>query len=114
MKLQWELVVGLLFAIVIAVFAVVNVDPVPVNYVFGEAEWPLVLVILCSALLGAAISTFIAMFKAVVTGRRIKELQREINEKEILIANQQNELAEFQKVPGERMPQEIRVEDLTT
>lgn len=113
MKFQWELVLGLLFAVIIAVFAVVNVDPVQVNYIFGKAQWPLVLVILCSALLGAAISTFIAMFKAVLANRRIKEFQKDINAKEIIIANQQNELAEYQKVSGEMVPQEIRVEDLS-
>jgi len=111
MKIQWSLLLGLIFAVIIAVFAVVNVNVVPVNYVFGESEWPLVLVILCSALLGAAISTFVAMFRAVQSNRRIKELQRDVNGKELLIASQQNELAELQKTPGELLPQEVRVED---
>ena len=54
------------------------------------------------ALLGAAISTFIAMFRAVQSNRRIKELQKgNDNAKEIMIANQQNELAELQKKSGE-------------
>ena len=112
MKFQWNLLFGLLFAVIIAIFAVVNVESVPINYVFGTAEWPLVLIILCSALLGAAISTFIAMFRAVQSNRRIKELQRENNAKEIMIANQQNELAELQKKSGEVLPQEVRVEDI--
>lgn len=97
MKFQWTWLLGLLFAIVIAVFSIVNVDAVPVNYVFGEAEWPLVLVILGSALLGAAISGFVAVFRTVILNHRIKELMREVNGKEILIAAQQNELAELQK-----------------
>ncbi|MFD1927326.1 lipopolysaccharide assembly LapA domain-containing protein [Sporosarcina siberiensis] len=113
MKIQWNLLLGLIFAVIIAVFAVMNVNAVPVNYVFGESEWPLVLVILCSALLGAAISIFIAMFRSVQSNRRIKELLRENNEKEIIIANQQNELAELQKTTGEIIPQDIRVEDIT-
>lgn len=97
MKLQWNLLLGLLFAIIIAVFAVFNVDVVPVNYVFGESEWPLVLVILCAALLGAAVSGFIAMFLSFQTGRRIKDLQKEMTNKELTIATQQNEIAELQK-----------------
>ncbi|MCZ2258387.1 LapA family protein [Sporosarcina sp. G11-34] len=111
MKVQWELVLGLLFAVIIAVFAVVNVDAVQVNYVFGKAEWPLVLIILCSALLGAAISMFIAMFKGIQSGRRIKELLKENTEKEILIAGQQNELAELQKVSSKTLSKKIQVED---
>jgi len=61
MKLQWLLLIGLVFAVIIAVFAVVNVDEVPVNYVFGEAEWPLILVILASALLGFLLSSVLAI-----------------------------------------------------
>ena len=56
MKFQWNLLFGLLFAIVIALFAIFNVEAVQVNYIFGEAQWPLILIILCSALLGAIIS----------------------------------------------------------
>ena len=97
MKFQWNLLLGLLFAIIIAVFAVFNVEAVPVNYVFGESEWPLVLVILCAALLGAAVSGFFAMFLSFQSNRRIKELLKEMTIKEITIATQQNEIAELQK-----------------
>lgn len=97
MKFQWSWLLGILFAIIIAVFSVMNVDSVPVNYGFGIAEWPLVLIILASALLGAAISGIIAMFRSVMTNRRIKELMRDVNAKELIIAAQQNELAELQK-----------------
>ena len=72
MKFQWTWLLGLLFAIIIAVFSVVNVDAVPINYVFGTAEWPLVLIILCSALLGAAISGFVAMFRSVLAITALK------------------------------------------
>ena len=114
MKIQWNLLLGLLFAVIIAVFAVVNVDSVPINYVFGTAESPLVLIILCSALLGAAISTFIAMFRAVQSNRRIKDLLRENNAKEILIATQQNEIAQFTKSVGGIKDQDERIKDMPT
>ena len=78
MKFQWNLLLGLLFAIIIAIFAVFNVDAVQVNYVFGKAQWPLVLVILCAALLGAVVSGFVAMFLSFQSNRRIKELQKEM------------------------------------
>lgn len=97
MKFQWNLLFGLLFAIVIALFAIVNVDAVQVNYIFGEAQWPLILIILCSAFLGAIISILVAMFRSVQSKHRMKELQKEIMTKENLIAAQQNEIAELQK-----------------
>ncbi|MGB6406667.1 MAG: lipopolysaccharide assembly protein LapA domain-containing protein, partial [Planococcus donghaensis] len=72
MKLQWLLLIGLVFAVIIAVFAVVNVDEVPVNYVFGEAEWPLILVILASALLGFLLSSVLAIMRNYQMQRKVK------------------------------------------
>lgn len=63
MRGQWSLILGLLAAIVIAIFAVINVDGVRVNYLFGTAEWPLILVILGSVLMGAVIAGALGMVK---------------------------------------------------
>lgn len=97
MKVQWLLLLGLVFAIIIAIFAVLNVDNVPVNYGFGEAEWPLILVILVAALLGFLLSGIIAMTRTYHLNRKVKTLQKEVAVKESLIATQQNEIAEYQK-----------------
>lgn len=97
MKIQWLLLIALIFAVIIAAFAVVNVDPVPVNYIFGEAEWPLILVILASALLGFLLSGMVAIVRTYKLQRKVKSLQKEMAVKESLIATQQNEIAEYQK-----------------
>ena len=97
MKFQWSLLIGLIFAVIIAVFAVVNVETVPVNYVFGNADWPLILVILGSALLGALLSGSVAIFRSFVLQRRVKQLEKEVTSKESLIATQQNEISTLQK-----------------
>ncbi|WP_060205358.1 LapA family protein [Sporosarcina koreensis] len=96
MKMQWSLILSILFAIIIAVFAILNIESVKVNYLFGEAHLPLILVILFTALLGAAISGFIAMFRAIHANRHINELKKEMTAKEITIATQQNEIAALQ------------------
>ncbi|MBB5180763.1 putative integral membrane protein [Planomicrobium koreense] len=98
MKFQWLILLGLIFAVIIALFAVVNVDSVPVNYVFGEAQWPLILVILVSALLGVLLSSTIAIIRNFSLKRKNNALQKEIAVKESLIATQQNEIAEYQKL----------------
>jgi len=67
-----------------------------VNYLFGKAHLPLILVILFTALLGAAISGFMAMFRAIHANRQINELKKEMTAKEITIATQQNEIATLQ------------------
>ncbi len=113
MKFQWNLLLGLLFAIIIAIFAVVNVDAVQVNYVFGKAQWPLILVILGAALLGAVVSGFVAMFLAFQSNRRIKELQKEMTHKEMTIAAQQNEIAELQKHSSPSSNEEVIIENKT-
>jgi len=56
-------ILSAIFAVIIIVFAVANVDPVMVNYLFGEARWPLILVILGSAIIGFLISSMLNIWK---------------------------------------------------
>lgn len=76
MKFRWLLVLAFLFAVMITIFAVVNVDTVTVNFVFGEAEWPLVLVILVSALMGVLLSGTVALVKIFSLQKNIRALQK--------------------------------------
>ncbi|AQQ52913.1 LapA family protein [Planococcus lenghuensis] len=101
MKVQWFLIISLLFAIIIAVFAVNNVDAVPVNYVFGEAQWPLILIILLSAFAGALISGSFALFRSYRLSREVKSLKKEMAEKESKIASQQNEISAYKRSSNE-------------
>ena len=101
MKIQWTLVVGLIFAIIIAIFATVNVDSVQVNYVFGEARWPLILIILGSVLIGFIISFCFSAFRMYGGKRQTKAVRKEleaahvlINEKDAEIVRLKNELRE--------------------
>ncbi|HZG77635.1 MAG TPA: lipopolysaccharide assembly protein LapA domain-containing protein [Paenibacillus sp.] len=78
MKQQWTLIFGLLFALVIAVFSVVNVESVPVDYVFGSAFFPLIVVILGSALAGGFVVGLFGTIRIVRQNRRIRALEREL------------------------------------
>ena len=49
MKQQTWIILTLLFALIIAVFAVINVEPVQVDFLFVQTDAPLILVILLSA-----------------------------------------------------------------
>ncbi|QKS70780.1 DUF1049 domain-containing protein [Paenalkalicoccus suaedae] len=77
MKGQWGLITGLIIVLIIAIFAVINVDPVPVNYAFGTSEWPLVLVILGSVLLGGLIVGSVGMYRIYLLQSEIKRLKAE-------------------------------------
>ncbi|PIC57913.1 MULTISPECIES: LapA family protein [Sporosarcina] len=97
MKFQWTVLVGLLFAVLIALFAVFNVESVPVNYFFGTEMIPLVLIILGSALLGAIISGFFAIYKSYRSGRRVKELEKKLHMKEEELAAQRKQMQEMEE-----------------
>ncbi|OEH91495.1 LapA family protein [Bacillus solimangrovi] len=94
MKVQWNLLLALVFALIVAVFAVINVESVTVNYAFGTAEWPLVLVILCSALLGGLIIGSTGLIRLYKVQRQVKLLHREktqLEEKVIRLESEENE-----------------------
>lgn len=92
MKMQWTVLIGLAFAIIIAIFATVNVGRVPVDYIFGEAYWPLVLVILGSALLGALISVCFAAFRLLAVQRKVRLLHKQVNEQQIIMNEKDSEI----------------------
>ncbi|MBN8200675.1 MULTISPECIES: LapA family protein [Bacillaceae] len=80
MKFQWALLFGFLFALIVAIFAVINVDNVTVNYLFGESQWPLILVILGSVLMGGLIVGSVGLVRIYSLQRKVKILKKE-NEK---------------------------------
>lgn len=83
MKLQWSILLSLLFALLIAVFAVVNVDSVPVNYIVGQAEMPLILVILSSALFGGLAVGIFGMVRQFRLSRKIRQLEKSLAAKDV-------------------------------
>lgn len=48
MRIQWSLIAGLIFALLTAIFAVINVDPVQVNFGFDVVNIPLILLFLAA------------------------------------------------------------------
>lgn len=78
MKQQWTFIFALVFALVIAIFSVVNVETVPVDYIFGTAQFPLIMVILGSALAGGLAVGLFGTVRMVRMRRQIRTLQREL------------------------------------
>lgn len=56
MKGQTYVILSIILVIIVAVFAIANVEPVEVNYLFWSGESPLILVILFSVLMGGIIT----------------------------------------------------------
>jgi putative membrane protein len=85
MKVQWSLIFGILFALIIALFAVINVNNVQVNYLFGEANWPLVLVILGSVFMGGFIIGSVGLVRVYSLRRELTKMEKKNNELQLEI-----------------------------
>lgn len=79
MKMQWSLIAGLLFALLTALFAVINVNPVEVNFYFNVVNIPLILLILGCTLIGGIIVGSYGIFRQYKLQREIKRLSNELN-----------------------------------
>ncbi|MDZ5470852.1 lipopolysaccharide assembly protein LapA domain-containing protein (plasmid) [Bacillus sp. 31A1R] len=77
MKFQWTLIFGIVFALIVAIFAVINVEPVQVNYLFGQSQWPLILVILSSVLMGGLIIGSVGLVRVYALQKNLKALSKE-------------------------------------
>ncbi|WP_462405600.1 lipopolysaccharide assembly protein LapA domain-containing protein [Gracilibacillus sp. Marseille-QA3620] len=81
-KLQWFVILGIVFTVTVAVFAVVNVEDVAVNYVFGTAYWPLILVILGSVVMGGVIVGSVLAVRILHLSKELKKLKKELGREE--------------------------------
>lgn len=77
MRGQSYVILAIIFVIIVAVFAIINVDPVEVNYLFGSGEAPLILVILFSVLMGGIIMAAAGVVKIIHLQRERKFLRAE-------------------------------------
>lgn len=106
MKFQWTLLLGLAFALIVAVFAVINVDSVTVNYLFGQAKWPLILIILGSVLMGGIIVGSVGLFRMFVLQHEVKTLKKQNRSLE-------EQLAQKESTPLEQeQEQEQQIQDI--
>lgn len=80
MKGQSMLIAALVFALIIAIFAVINVESVQVNFLFAKTTTPLILVILASTLLGGLMVGLFGMIRQYRLVRTVKSLEKQVAE----------------------------------
>ncbi|WP_203641847.1 lipopolysaccharide assembly protein LapA domain-containing protein [Levilactobacillus andaensis] len=80
MKNQWRIVVTLLLVIVVAVFAILNVESVPVSFGFTTVRWPLILLLLVSILIGAVLMILFSTITTFRHNQAYKELEKTTDE----------------------------------
>lgn len=77
MKGQSYVLLAIIFIIIVAVFAIMNVEPVEVNYLFWSGSSPLILVILFSVLMGGLIVAAVGALKMFKLQKQMKQLKKE-------------------------------------
>ncbi|GKU76263.1 lipopolysaccharide assembly LapA domain-containing protein [Paenibacillus sp. L3-i20] len=78
MKGQGMLISAFVFALVIAIFAVINVESVQVNFLFAKTTTPLILVILVSTLLGGLTVGLFGMIRIYKLQKTVKTLEKQV------------------------------------
>lgn len=76
MKRQWSMIGAIILFLLVAILSVLNVESVPLNLGFGVVEWPLIIIIFVSVLLGAVIATLLSTFKVYRDKRERKKEQQ--------------------------------------
>ncbi|MDT7016773.1 LapA family protein [Latilactobacillus curvatus] len=102
MKKQGRLITVLVLALIVVIFAVLNVEPVAINFGFTHVKWPLIIVILVSLLIGAII-TFLAATGSTLSQRKAqKEMTREVTELRDNQAAQIKAAVEAEKIKNQK------------
>ncbi|EJE98191.1 lipopolysaccharide assembly protein LapA domain-containing protein [Liquorilactobacillus mali] len=81
MKNQWRMILALVIALVVIVFALLNTQEVELNFLFGKFSLPLVLILVVSLLLGALVAVLVSTMTIVGLKRELKK--KNDNEKQI-------------------------------
>jgi uncharacterized integral membrane protein len=100
--MQLRFVVSLIFAILVALFAIVNSGVVIINFLFAEYPVSQALVILISATLGAIIVMLLGAVKQYKLQRKNKEQGKIVEEKEKLIEEKEKLVGEKEKLIEEK------------
>ncbi|MFD1433142.1 lipopolysaccharide assembly protein LapA domain-containing protein [Lacticaseibacillus yichunensis] len=72
MKNQQRLIVGLVLALVLIIFAVLNGQAVAVNFFGAQFSWPLIVVIIVSVLIGALITFLVSSTSMAKNSKALK------------------------------------------
>jgi lipopolysaccharide assembly protein A len=77
MKIQWSLIMGIVFALIVSIFAVINVDAVTVDFLFTKTSLPLIIIIIGSVLMGGLIIGSVGLYRIYKLQKEVKVLKTE-------------------------------------
>lgn len=74
---SFYLIMGLVFSLIVAIFALANNESVTVSYILGHAEVSLILLILGSAVTGALVMGLFSIFRSIRTAFAFRDLRHQ-------------------------------------
>ena len=80
MKSQQRFIIGLVLALILIIFALLNGQGVSVNFFGIQLEWPLIVIIAVSVLIGVVVTWLISTSAVASAKKQIKELQQRVTE----------------------------------
>ena len=81
--MEKSFIFSLIFAVLVAIFALANADKVAINLLFTDVLVSQAMVIFISTILGAVIMALLGMFKSFKLKKEIKDLKKQIEPLEI-------------------------------
>ena len=78
--MQLWFIVSLILSIIVAIFAVMNANPVPIKLIFSEVQLSQALVIFISATLGAIIVSLLGLVKQIKLSIKNKDLLKQVKQ----------------------------------
>lgn len=106
MKKQWTTILAIVLIIIVSLFAMVNMEAVPVQFGFAAFRWPLIMVILGSLLAGALIATLISTSALFSSKKQNRESQKRIEELERKQTSQIDDVKQGYKTKIEQLQQD--------
>lgn len=100
MKNQQRLIVGLVLALVLIVFAILNGQAVDVNFFGASFSWPLIVVIAVSVIIGAVITLLVSTGSMSQSRKQLTALQKE---NKALTAQQEAAIAKATKAAEDQI-----------
>lgn len=80
MKKNWKVIIGLILALIVVIFACMNMETATINFGFTQLDQPLIILIISATLIGAIIVALFSSTTIFSKNREIKSLKKEIEQ----------------------------------
>lgn len=110
MRKQWSTILIVALTLLVVLFAVMNVDPVIINFGFTELSMPLVVIIIGTLLIGMVIAAIWSTSILLRDRNKQKKLQKQLDEYENESAKKEDQLKQQHLEEKTKLEEKIETE----